>query len=95
MKRSKTKMPSSPNYIRNIKRETETAIARGEHEKNLERKRARRVLEKEGKVKPNDGKDVDHSKPLSKGGSVSRGNLRAVDASKNRSFARNKDGSIK
>lgn len=41
------------------------------------------------------GKDVDHVKPLSKGGSSTVGNLRAVSATENRSFSRNKDGSLK
>jgi 5-methylcytosine-specific restriction endonuclease McrA len=56
---------------------------------------ARRQLMKEGKVRVGDGKDVDHKKPLSKGGGNSRSNLRAVSASKNRSFARTKDGKMK
>jgi 5-methylcytosine-specific restriction endonuclease McrA len=34
---------------------------------------------KEGKVKKGDGKVVDHKKPLSKGGSNSRSNLRVKD----------------
>ena len=38
------------------------------------RNRARRVL----KMKPGDGKQVDHKTPLSKGGSNSPANLRAV-----------------
>ena len=41
------------------------------------------------------GKDVDHKKPLSKGGSNSVSNLRAVSKHDNRSFARKKDGSMK
>ena len=56
---------------------------------------ARRQLMKEGKVRVGDGKDVDHKKPLSKGGGNSRSNLRAVPASKNRSFARTKSGKMK
>jgi 5-methylcytosine-specific restriction endonuclease McrA len=42
-----------------------------------------------------DGKDVDHKTPLSKGGTNSEKNLRVVNRSKNRSFSRNKDGSLK
>ena len=34
------------------------------------RKVARRAAEKSGAVKKGDGKDVDHKKPLSKGGST-------------------------
>lgn len=57
------------------------------------RNSARRVMEKAGAVRKGDGKDVDHIKPLSKGGSpTQRSNLRAVSASTNRSFARNANG---
>lgn len=63
--------------------------------KRAERNSARNTLTKEGLVKKGDGKDVDHKVPLSKGGSTSRSNLRAVPASNNRSFSRNKDGSLK
>jgi hypothetical protein len=63
--------------------------------KRAQRNKARRMLEREGVVSKGDGKDVDHKKPLSKGGTTTRSNLRAVPASKNRSFARNKDSSVK
>jgi hypothetical protein len=63
--------------------------------KRAQRNKARRMLEREGVVHKGDGKDVDHKKPLSKGGTTTRSNLRAVPASKNRSFARNKDSSVK
>ena len=56
---------------------------------------ARRKLEKEGKVHKFDGKDVDHKKALSHGGTNAISNLRVVSASKNRSFARRADGSMK
>jgi len=59
------------------------------------RNQARRKLMKEGVVKKGDGKDVDHKKALAKGGSNKRGNLRAVPASKNRSFARTKKAKMK
>jgi hypothetical protein len=48
-----------------------------------------------GKVHKGDGKDVDHTKALSKGGSNTPGNLRVKSARANRSYPRNKDGSIK
>ena len=48
------------------------------------RNRNRRIFEKEGKVKKGDGKEIDHKKPLSKGGSNSRSNLRVVDRKTNR-----------
>jgi ribosomal protein S5 len=50
---------------------------------------------REGRVKKGDGKDVDHKRALSKGGSNARSNLRVVDANDNRSFRRNKDSSMK
>ena len=59
------------------------------------RNKARRDMEKEGKVSKGDGKDVDHVKPLSKGGTGSEGNLRVVDKGANRSFSRNADHSLK
>jgi hypothetical protein len=46
-------------------------------------------------VHKGDGKDVDHKKPLSKGGATTRNNLKAVPASANRSYKRNKDHSVK
>jgi hypothetical protein len=52
-------------------------------------------MEKAGKVHKGDGKAVDHAKPLSKGGSSDRSNLRVVPASENNSFSRNPDGSLK
>lgn len=50
---------------------------------------------KKGLVHKGDGKDVDHIQPLSKGGKTTTKNLRAIPASKNRSYPRNKDGSMK
>lgn len=49
------------------------------------RKVARRAAEKSGKVSKGDGKDVDHKKPLSKGGSANLSNTRVVSEGKNRS----------
>ena len=92
-------MPSSPNYVRDIKQETKTAKARGEigghNAPHAKRMRARRLLVKKGLVKPNDGKDVDHTVPLSKGGGEGASNLRVVTDNNNRSFPRNKNGSLK
>lgn len=92
-------MPSSPNYKRDYKQERKTAIRRGEtlgsDSDNAKRKALRRQLEKEGRVHKGDGKDVDHKKALSKGGSNSKSNARVTSASDNRSFPRNKDGSMK
>jgi hypothetical protein len=63
--------------------------------KRAQRNKARRMLEATGAVKKGDGKDVDHKKPLSKGGTTVISNLRAKPAAANRSFKRNPDGSMK
>lgn len=63
--------------------------------KQSERHKARRAYEKAYGVLP-DNVDVDHIKPLSKGGkALDLGNLRAASEATNRSFARNKDSSLK
>lgn len=48
------------------------------------RNKARRAAAKAGKVRKGDGKEVDHKKPLSKGGSNHRSNLRVVSRHENR-----------
>tara|TARA_Y100000385_G_scaffold265214_1_gene299297 strand:- start:543 stop:794 length:252 start_codon:yes stop_codon:yes gene_type:complete len=58
--------------------------------KRAQRNAARDVMEKEGKVKKGDGKDVGHKKALAKGGSNKRSNLKVTSAAKNRSFKRTK-----
>lgn len=49
------------------------------------RKQARRIMEREHGKAALKGKDVDHIKPLAKGGTNAMSNLRLVPASKNRS----------
>jgi hypothetical protein len=89
-------MPYMKNGKRDYKREYEEYHADDKQKKNrAKRNSARRELEKEGVVRKNDNKDVDHKRPLSKGGGNSRSNLRAIDASKNRSFARTRNGKMK
>lgn len=63
--------------------------------KRAQRNKARRMMEREGVVHKGDGKDVDHSRPLSKGGKTVKSNLKAKSASDNRSFERNADHSVK
>lgn len=70
------------NKKRPYKHEYEMQLKRGEHEKRMERQRARRKLDKEGVDRK--GKDIDHVKMLSKGGSNADG-IRLVSPSKNRS----------
>jgi hypothetical protein len=78
-------MPSSPNYVRNYKQEAKTeSSTRKAKRKN--RLKARRTLQKAGVVKKGDGKDVHHAD----GNALNnkRSNLKAVNASKNRSYPR-------
>lgn len=89
-------MPFMKNGKRDYKKEVERYTSKPEvKKKRAEQNAARRELMKAGVVKKGDGKDVDHKTPLSKGGGNTPSNLRAVPASENRSFSRNKDGSLK
>lgn len=63
--------------------------------KRVENNAARAKAIKSGKAAVGDGKDVDHIKPLSKGGSNASSNLRVVPASQNRSFARTSNSGLK
>jgi len=63
--------------------------------KRAARNKARRQMEREGKVSKGDGKDVHHKKPLAKGGKNTKGNLAVVDKSKNRSFKRTSKAKMK
>lgn len=78
--------------MRNYKREYETQVARQEHADRMERQRARRALDKKGVNRK--GMDVAHTVALSKGGSNKDG-YTLQPPSKNRSFRRKKDGSMK
>lgn len=79
-----------------INREYQNYQGKPEQIKNrAERNKARSELSKEGLVHKGDGKDVDHKKPLNKGGTNSRSNLRAVPKSTNRSFSRTSDSKVK
>lgn len=53
-----------------------------------ERNLARAIMERAGKVKKGDGKQVDHIKPISKGGKTVMSNLRVLTAHMNDSFPR-------
>jgi len=68
------------NKKRPYKKEYEQQKARGEHEGRMERQRARRKMDKEGKdandngkADKREGKDIAHKKPISKGGKNSDG----------------------
>ena len=88
-------MPSSKSYKRDYKTEWATAKARGELDDNAQRHRARYEMEKKGLVHKGDGKDVGHKTAVKRGGTNAPSNLEVQTKSENRSFARNKDGSMK
>ena len=89
-------MPYTKNGKRDYKRENALYNSKPEqrHNRSL-RTMARDAAIKEGRVARGDGKDLDHIKPLSKGGSNARSNTRVTSQHSNRSFARNRDGSLK
>jgi hypothetical protein len=72
----------NPKKDRPYKREYELQKERGEHENRMERQRARREYDAKGIDRT--GKDIDHKKMLSKGGSNADG-TRLVAPSVNRS----------
>ena len=88
------------NKPRPYAKEYQQEKARGEHERRMERQRARRSLDKtgkdangNGKADKREGKDVAHVKALDKGGSNKDG-LRIESAAKNRSFKRDSKGNL-
>lgn len=64
-------------------------------EDRRKRVKARRDAIKAGIAKRFDGKQLDHKKPLSKGGSNGLSNIRVSSPSENMSFSRNADGSLR
>jgi hypothetical protein len=83
------------NKPRPYKKEYEQYQGTPKQKKNrAARNAARAKLMQEGKAHKGDGKDVAHVKALSKGGSNADG-VKLQAASKNRSFKRNSDGSMK
>ena len=84
------------NKPRPYKKEYEQYQGTEEQKKNrAARNAARAKMAKAGKVHKGDGKDVDHTKPISKGGTNKTSNLKVKTKSANRSFARNSDSSMK
>lgn len=89
-------MPYMTNGKRDYKKERAKYHSKPEQmANNRERKRARRKLEAEGKVRPFDGKDVDHKKPLKRGGSNGKSNLRVQSRSTNRSVSKTSRNKMK
>ncbi len=85
-----------PAKKRNYRKEYDNYQGTDEQKKNrAKRNNARAKLAKKGAVKKGDGKDVDHTIPLSKGGGNTAGNLKAKPKSKNRSFKRTSSGAMK
>jgi len=79
-----TRSPTSHRTPSQMRRHGRTYQATAKQKKNrAKRNSARSKLMKEGRVRKGDGKHVDHKKTLSKGGSNSRSNLRAVSARRN------------
>lgn len=77
--------------MRNWKREYELQKKRGDTEGQLERQKARRLLDKtgsdkngNGKADKREGKDIDHKNPISRGGKSTKENLRLRSRSSNR-----------
>lgn len=88
-------MPYMTHGHRDYKKENALYNSRPENVKDrVARNKARRAMIRAGKAAKGDGKDVDHKRPLSKGGSNSLKNLRSVSRSSNRSFSRRADSSL-
>ena len=89
-------MPYMTNGKRDYKKENRLYNSKPEQIKaRSERTVLRRKANETGVTHKGDGKDLDHKKPLSKGGSNTMGNTRVVSKTANRSFSRNADGSLK
>ncbi len=81
---------------RDYKKEYENYHSKPKQKINrAKRNAARAEAMKDGRVSKGDGKDVDHKKPLIKGGSNHKSNTRVVSKSTNRSFARTKTAKMK
>lgn len=79
--------PKSHRTPGQIKRQVEGYNAKPENvAKRVKNNAARAMMEKEGRVKKGDGKDVHHKKPLRSGGGNTRSNLAVTSASKNRGW---------
>lgn len=90
-------MPFQKNGKRDYKREAEWEKKKkpSRLKDRVKRVQARREAISDGRVSKHDGRQLDHKRPLSKGGSNSRSNLRVTSAASNMSFSRNADGSMK
>ena len=81
---------------RNYKAEYEKYQGKPEQIANRsKRNQARREMEKKGLVSRGDGMDVDHKRPMAKGGGNGHGNLQVKPKSANRSFPRTRTAKMK
>lgn len=87
-------MPSSPGYKRDYKQEYRSQHASPKAKKErAQRNQARAIMEKAGKVRKGDGKDVAHKNNNTNNNSKS--NLSVQSKRTNRSFPRNKSAGRK
>ena len=72
--------------MRDWKKEYQLQKKRGDTKGQIERQRARRLLDKNGNGKADrrEGKDIDHKQPISKGGKSNPNNLRLRSRTANR-----------
>ena len=90
------KDPKTGKSVRDYRTEYDKYASRPEQIKaRSERTTLRRQANAAGITSKGDGKDLDHKKPLSKGGANTLANARVTSKSTNRSFSRNSDGSLK
>lgn len=87
-------MPYMTNGKRDYKKQRKYDSKPSVKKDRAKRNAARREYERRHGDLPSDV-EVDHKRPLSKGGGNRSSNLRARKRSSNRSFKRNKDGSMK
>lgn len=74
-----------PNAKPDSKRQRSYNASTKQKKARAARNKARLAATKEGRVKKGDGKDIDHKKPLSAGGSNKKSNQRVKSAGSNRS----------
>ncbi len=87
---------TKPNGERDYERQGRLQDAKPEARKaRADGVKIQRALEKAGRAKKGDGKDNAHVVAFSKGGKPTLSNVKLEDPSKNRSFARNADSSLK
>lgn len=87
-------MPFMKNGKRDYKRQNELYDSKPQVKKNrAQRNKAHKMME--DKIGHKTSMDVGHKKAMSKGGKTTLGNIFLQSSSSNKSFSRNKDGSMK